>query len=261
MKNKITLLSFFLTFTSLIAFAQKTVDASDIIKDIKAGKSVNISNATIDGVLDFTFMEEKLQDLPKRKKKMWKKGSDNTVKNQIDVKISFTNCTFKDDVLAYIPDSDDSGYTFVANFEENAIFKDCTFERKAMFKYSNFEKNASFENAKFQDDTTFKYAKFRNDISFSNTEFQHDATFKYAEFKTFINFDNSTFEESVTFKYAKFNDGVSFKNVQIEDDLNIKYTNVRGKFDISGMKVGSDIDSKYTKINGKSFSKHLLNNK
>ena len=58
---------------------------------------------------------------------------ENYIKQQI--KISFKNCTFKDDVLAYIPDSDDSGYTFTASFEDEAIFINCTFERKAMFKY------------------------------------------------------------------------------------------------------------------------------
>ncbi|MFY0631615.1 MAG: pentapeptide repeat-containing protein [Flavobacteriaceae bacterium] len=262
MKNKVTLLSFFLAFTSLVAFAQKTVDAADIIKDIKAGKSISISNATIEGILDFTYMDEKLEDLPKRKKKRWwnNKGLDNKIKNQIDVNISFTNCTFKDDVLAYFPDGEDSGYTFVANFEEDAMFKDCKFEGKAMFKYSDFEKDASFQNSKFQDDTTFKYAKFKNNISFKNTGFENDATFKYAEFRIFIDFSNSTFSENATFKYAKFKEGVSFKNVQFEEGLNIKYTQVRGKFDISGMKVAFDIDSKYTKINGKSFSKYLLSN-
>jgi len=238
MKNKITLLSFFLAFTSFVAFSQKTVNARDIIKDIKAGKTVSISNATIVGNLDFTDMEEKLKDLPKRKRRWWSKGGSNTVKNQIKTKISFVNCVFKDHVLAYIPDGDYSRYTFTANFEDDAIFKNCTFERKAMFKYSIFERTASFENAKFQDETTFKYAKFHNYISFAN----------------------STFDESATFKYSKFKDGVSFKNVNFEEDLNIKYTQVKGKFSISGMKVGYDIDSKYTKINGRSFSKYLLDN-
>ncbi len=262
MKNKITLLTLVFSLISFVGFSQKTVNANDIIKDIKAGKLVNISNATIEGILDFTDMEEKLKDLPTRKRKWWNNnGNDNKVKNPIEVKISFTNCTFTDDVLAYIPDSEESGYTFVANFEENAIFKDCTFERKAMFKYSNFDKESSFENAKFQGDSTFKYAKFRNSSNFANTDFQNEATFKYAEFKTFIDFSNSSFEESATFKYAKFRDGVSFKNVQFGEDLNIKYTEVSGTFNISGMKVAYDIDSKYTKINGKSFSRYLLNNR
>ncbi|MEQ6122879.1 pentapeptide repeat-containing protein [Pseudotenacibaculum sp. MALMAid0570] len=260
MKNKITLLTLIFTLVSFVGFSQKTVNASDIIKDIKAGKDVSINNAIIEGVLDFTYMDEKLEDLPKRKKRWWKgNNGDNKVKNLIETKISFVNCTFKDDVLAYIPDSDDSGYTFVASFEDDAIFKDCVFQRKAMFKYSYFENESSFENADFQDDTTFKYSKFKKTASFKNTNFENGATFKYANFANFISFANSTFKETTTFKYTKFNDGVSFKDVRFEEDLNIKYTEVHGKFDISGMKVAYDIDSKYTKINGKSFSRYLLN--
>ncbi len=239
MKNKITILSFLFVFASLVSYSQKTVKAEDIIEDIKAGKTVSITNATIVGDLDFTYMDEQLKDLPKRKRRRWwNNGGSNTVKNLIETKVSFVNCTFKDDVLAYIPDSDYSGYTFVASFDDDAIFKDCVFEGKAMFKYSKFERDSSFENAKFQDDTTFKYAEFDNYVSFSGTNF----------------------EETATFKYTKFRNGVSFKNANFEEDLNIKYTNVRGKFDISGMKVAYDINSKYTKINGKSFTRHLLNN-
>lgn len=260
MKTKITLFAFVLTFVSSIGFAQKTVKAEDIIKDIKAGKDVSISNATIDGVLDLTYMEEKLKDLPKRRRSWWGNNGDNKVENTIKVSLSFTNCTFRDDVLAYIPDSDESGYTFTASFENKAMFKNCTFERKAMFKYSDFEDDSSFEKADFQDDTTFKYAKFEKSANFDSTTWKNAATFKYADFPRFVSFANSIFKESATFKYSKFSDGVSFKNVKFEEDLNIKYTEVKGKFDISGMKVAYDIDSKYTKINGKSFTKYMLDN-
>lgn len=262
MKKYITILSLVVAFVTTSAMAQRTVKAEDIIKDIKAGKDISISNATIDGVLDFTYMEEKLKDLPKRKKRSWwgKNYGSNKVKNLIEVNVSFKNCTFRDDVLAYIPDSDDSGYTFTASFENKAIFSNCTFERKAMFKYSDFENDSSFEGADFQDDTTFKYAKFKRGASFEAAKFENEATFKYTNFSTEVSFAKSVFNESATFKYAKFEDGVSFKNVKFEEDLNIKYTNVKGRFDIDGMKVAYDIDSKYTKINGKSFSKYLLEN-
>ena len=261
MKNKITLITMLFCFVA-VGFSQKTINASDIIKDIKAGKSISINNATIVGVLDFTFMDEALEKLPKRKKKSWwgNGNYDNKVEKIINVKISFENCTFKDDVLAYIPD-EDSGYTFTADFEDIAIFKDCTFERKAMFKYSNFKLNSDFSGTSFNDDSTFKYAKFKKNINFSNTTFEEVSTFKYAKFNRNVSFANAVFKDSAVFKYTQFNEGVSFKNTNFEEDLNIKYMKVSGKFNITGMKVAYDIDSKYTKINGKSFSKYLLNSK
>jgi len=256
MKLKITLIICFLTTT--VFLAQKTVNASDILNDIKAGKSITYKNAKIVGILDFTYMDEAMQKLPKKRKNSWW-GNKNTneIKKLIEVGVSFENCTFEDDVLAYIPD-EDSGYTFTASFEDIVIFKNCNFERKAMFKYSSFERDSDFSGSTFNDDSTFKYAKFDRDISFANTKFVEVATFKYSKFRNNVSFANSVFEDSAIFKYTQFNDGVSFRNTDFQEDLNIKYMNVSGEFDITKMKVGYDVDSKYTKINGKSFNKYLL---
>ena len=262
MKNKIMLIA--LILTTFFSFAQKTIEASDILKDIKAGKTITIKDATINGVLDFTYMEDALEKLPRTKKNSWffwiSGNSTNQIEKSIDIRISFTNCTFKNDVLAYIPD-EDSGYTFTANFEDEAIFKNCAFERKAMFKYSRFESDSDFSGSSFNDDSTFKYAKFDKNSSFSNTKFNEIATFKYAKFSRNVNFSNSVFKDTATFKYTKFNDGVSFKNTNFEEDLNIKYMQVSGDFNITNMNVAYEIDSKYTKINGKSFSKNLIDKK
>lgn len=266
MKHKITffLVALFL-ITSVTKAQQRTIEASDILKDIKNGKSISYENVRIVGVLDFTYMDEAMEKLPKKKKNSWfnwnNNGSySNQIKKMIDVKVSFINCTFREDVLAYIPD-EDSGYTFTASFEEEVIFKNCTFDRKAMFKYSKFELNTDFSGSVFDDDTTFKYAKFDRDISFKNTVFDESATFKYAEFNRNVSFSNALFKDSATFKYTKFYDGVSFVNAKFQEDLNIKYMEVSGDFNISNMDVAYEIDSKYTKINGKSFSKYLIDKK
>ena len=261
MKNKITLTTLCLFLISTISFSQKKIDANTIMADIKAGKSISINNATIVGVLDFTFMDEAINKSSKNKKKSWfnwgSSSSTNEIKKIIDVRISFNNCTFKNDVLAYIPD-EDSGNTFTANFEEEAIFKNCKFTRKAMFKYSHFKRNADFSGSFFNDDSTFKYANFNRDSNFSNTTFNEIATFKYAKFNNKANFYDAIFKDTATFKYTNFSDGVSFKNTVFEEDLNIKYMKVSGIFNITNMKVAYEIDSKYTKINGKSFNKSLI---
>lgn len=264
MKNKITLFTLILFLASSITFAQKTVLAEDILKDIKAGKHISIKNATIKGVLDFTYMSDAIEKLPSKRKSSWfnwsSGNSTNEIKKMIEVRISFTNCTFKDDVLAYIPD-EDSGYTFTASFEDITIFKNCNFERKAMFKYSKFESDTDFSGTTFNEDSTFKYAKFNEDIDFKKTLFNESATFKYAKFSNNVSFSNATFKDSATFKYSNFNDGVSFENTKFNEDLNIKYMKVSGDFNISNMEVAYEIDSKYTKINGKSLNKYLIDKK
>lgn len=261
MKKIITLIILMVSINNSV-FCQKKIEATDILKDIKEGKNIAIENATIVGVLDLTFMDEALEKLPKRKKSSWFNwnSNNNEIKKLIDVKVSFINCTFNNDVLAYIP-TEDSGYTFTASFEDEVIFKNCKFTRKAMFKYSNFEEDSDFSYSTFNDDNTFKYAKFYKNSNFSKTIFNEIATFKYAKFSRNVSFANATFKDSATFKYTQFKNGVSFKNTQFNEDLNIKYMKVSGDFDITGMEVNYEIDSKYTKINGKNFNKYLINNK
>jgi len=235
--NSIRLFSFFLIlFITSSLFAQQKIKASDILNDMKKGKTISYENVTITGILDMTYMDDKLPNLP-RKHKWYKNGSSNSIEEKIESKILFVNCVFEDDVLAYIHD-EDSGYTFIADFENDVRFKNCQFKRNAMFKYSDFEGNADFSGSKFAESNTFKYTKFENKVSFAN----------------------AIFEETANFKYTKFKKGVSFKNTRFEEDLNFKYTKVRGDFNIDGMKVAHEVNSKYTDINGKGFSKYLLEN-
>lgn len=223
-------------FSLRAALAQSTVSASQIMQEIQDGKDITYENVTIEGVLDLTYMDSKIDDLPTRNK--WGNGGDNEVNETIEVGVSFVNCRFTDDVLAYVHD-DRSNYTFTADFEEDVVFKNCEFLRKAMFKYSDFDEGADFSGSKFRRESTFKYAEFDYSASFANTVFNDDANFKYTEFDRGVSFESAVFEES----------------------LNIKYLEVRGDFNISKMEVDDDIDAKYTKINGRSFSSYLISSR
>lgn len=234
--------------------AQTKINASDIMKDIKSGKDITYKNVTIVGELDFTFMDEQLIKLPKKRKfSWWNNNSDNKIKKEIRNKVSFVNCTFEDDVFAYQHD-EKSGYTFIANFVDVVIFKNCEFKEMALFKYSHFSAKSDFSDSKFNGDSSFKEADFKKDISFSNTTFEQKSTFKYTSFRRKASFSNAVFKESAIFKYTSFREGVSFNKTRFEEDLDIKYMKVSGDFDISGMHVEYNIDSKYTKINGERFS-------
>ena len=245
-------------FLTVSLTAQKRVNASTIMNDIANGKDITYKNATIVGDLDFTKMDEKLPTLPKRKNSWWNNGNSNKKVEEIKSSVSFVNCTFEDNVFAYIHD-EDSGYTFTADFNEDTTFKNCTFKEKAMFKYSNFEEKADFSDSNFSSESTFKYANFKGDVNFAKTSYGESSTFKYSIFRNHVSFANTTFKESATFKYAQFKDGVSFNKASFEQELNIKYTKVSGDFDIAGMHVEYDIDSKYTSINGKKFSYNKQN--
>ncbi len=249
-------------FSILILFsthAQQKVNADDIMNDLKQGKSISYNGTIIVGVLDFTFMDEKLPELD-RKFSWWRSGGDNSINEVIDSKISFVNCTFQDNVIAYYHD-DRTEYTFTADFERSVSFVNCTFRENAMFKYSEFEREVSFKGSDFQEASTFKYAEFEDDADFSSTIFDEEATFKYAKFNNLADFSNTSFDKDATFKYSNFRDGVSFNNAKFNRSLNFKYTKVNGIFDIDKMNVRDDIDSKYTSINGRSFSRYVFNSR
>lgn len=227
----IALLSIFM----LRAVAQQKVNASQIMQDIKSERDISYENVTIIGDLDFTYMEEKMDELPSKNR--W--GNDNEIEEMIEVNVSFKDCTFTGNVLAYIH-HEKSGYTFTASFDRNVVFKNCTFEEDAMFKYSEFDGVADFSGSVFTRKSTFKYAEFDRKAYFSNT----------------------TFDDESIFKYTEFDKGVTFNNAKFRDMWNIKYLKVKGDFDIAGIAVDRGaINSKYTEINGDSFTEYLMEEK
>ena len=68
MKKRIQLL--IVIFLSIATYGQKTIEAETILKDIKEGKTINYTNKTIVGVLDFTFMEKASKKNTKKKEKI-----------------------------------------------------------------------------------------------------------------------------------------------------------------------------------------------
>ena len=233
---KKTLLSLILFTIASISFSfAQVISAEDILKDIKRGKDISYTNVTITGTLDLTYYFEKKYEEEYSKKKSWFGSDENSVEETIEVSINFTNCTFEDDVLAYYHD-DRSEYTFVANFENDVIFKKCTFNNKSAFKYSEFE----------------------GESNFSESDFNEEALFKYAEFERFADFGGAVFNDDANFKYAEFNRGLDFSYTSFDRDLNLKYAKIRGDFSSRKMSVKYDLDVKYTEVNGESFSKYLL---
>jgi hypothetical protein len=216
-------------------YGQSSVDARDILDDIKHGKDVSYKNVTIQGDLDLTYFFEKKYEEKYKERKSWFGSNDNVVEEIIDSSIRFENCTFQDDVLAYFHD-EYSEYTFVASFNDDVIFKNCNFKEKSAFKYSEFDAKTDFSESTFNEEANFKYAKFRQSADFGGAFFDDNANFKYAKFRNGLNFSYTTFDR----------------------DLNLKYAKIYGDFSSSKMKVKYDLDVKYAEVNGESFSKYLL---
>jgi len=265
-----------------LSFAKSQVKASQIIDQINAGKAVQYKDAEIVGDLDFTSIKDVTVD--EESERNWRRHRNSTLVYWCHVRtpVSFINCVFKDDVLAYIHD-DDENETYNAIFYEDVDFQGCEFQEKSAFKYVKFHKNANFKNttyhedalfkytkfstgvsflnSDFNGDANFKYTKFSTDVSFANSDFSREANFKYTKFPEFVSFDKATFRRLANFKYTKFPEGVTFENAQFQGYADFKYTKFSDPVNFDGTVFDGDVDFKYTKMENRSFVTYLLKRK
>lgn len=213
--------------------AQTRIKASEIIAQINAGKAVEYANVEIEGELDLTNLQNRRQ---KHSTDSWF-GFNNsqTFESEVEVTLTFTNCTFLGDVLAYYH-IERHHETYIAHFERDVVFRNCRFERDSEFKYSEFNGNVNFEGSTFTHEANFKYAEFSSGPKFASVLFDGGADFKYTEFPRETSFEKATFHGLANFKYTKF-----------RSPLNMNATAFRGREDF-----------KYTKIDGRSFTTYLL---
>lgn len=235
----------------------QSVSAQEIVNKAFAGESVTYKNTTIKGVVDLTPYMEKKDDLPS---KSWWSGGSNSIDKTISGSITFENCVFENDFLAYLHD-DDTEYTFVTHFASDVTFKNCQFKEGVAFKYSEFEGTVDFSGSSIDGEANFKYAEFDETSNFSQIRFNELANFKYAEYNEMVSYANTTFNEEANFKYAQMEDGVDFSNALFNDFLNFKYTELEGEVILKNFQVKGDIDTKYTEVNGQNFTAYLLKNK
>ena len=264
------------------SFAKSQVKASTIIDQINAGKAVQYKNAEIVGNLDFTSIKDVTVDEKSNANRLLSKGSTLVYLYHVRSPVSFTNCIFTGDVLAYVHDDDEnethntifykdvdfqgcdfqgkSAFKYV-KFKTKANFKNTQYSDEALFKYTKFSTDASFSNSRFNKVANFKYTKFSTDISFSSSHFSKEANFKYTKFPKAVNFDKATFQRLANFKYTKFPEGVNFKDAQFMGDTDFKYTKFSEPVNFDGVVFDDDVNFKYTKIDGKSFTTYLLKKK
>jgi uncharacterized protein YjbI with pentapeptide repeats len=254
--RKLFALILVLTIVSVSAFAQSRVNAKDILKSIDELKAVNLRGTEIVGDLNLTSIQDKVADKDNKRSR----NSTKVYWYHVRSSLSFVDCSFKDDVIAYYHD-DKKKETHNAVFHADVSFEGCEFQGKSAFKYSKFHKDADFTKTTYHEEALFKYSEFSNEVSFANSVFSDFANFKYTSFPRKVDFGNAEFHDHANFKYTKFPRGVSFKNSVFQDSSDFKYTKFYEPFDFDGTEFGDSVDFKYTKLEGKPFIKYLLKNK
>ncbi len=252
------LVLFSFSIVATVSFAQQRVDADEVIRQINQGQSVSYENVEIAGDLDLTNLDNRERT---ESSDSWLGfGSNDTYESIVEASISFINCTFLGDVIAYYHD-DRKDDTFIAHFEDDAVFRKCTFREGSEFKYSEFSEETDFSGSVFEEEANFKYSEFSEPPSFAQSVFEESANFKYAEFPEETNFTAVVFDDEANFKYAEFPRGASFDEAVFNDLANFKYAKFRTPLNMQNVSFNGDEDFKYTKVNGRSFTSYLLNNR
>ncbi|AXE21418.1 pentapeptide repeat-containing protein [Runella rosea] len=251
-------LSLFLlaAFSATALYAQKQVSAREVFQAIDKHQSVQYDGVVVTGDLDFT----ELSNRKIKKEKGWEE-----IKTTVEVPVVFRNCTFKGDVIAYkrleengsrtkifnIEVNGDGGTTYSADFRENAVFENCTFENGSEFKYSTFSKVANFAGSKFAEQANFKYARFRQDALYTNIRFEDYANFKYADFSRRADFQEVRFRDYADFKYAEFEEKVNFAGSRFQRNADFKYADFNAGASFDKADFDGSVDFKYS--NGKRY--------
>jgi len=243
----------------VFSLAQNRVQAEDIIDQINAGQDVSYKDVVIVGDLDFRTLDDVTADKPLRKSRIGRLSTQ-SYSCHVRSSLSFIDCTFKGDVLAYIH-IDKKNDTYNAVFYEDVDFEGCEFEKASAFKYAKFLKEANFVNTSYEEEALFKYAKFSTDVSFQDSNFKNDANFKYTKFPEAVDFKQTIFRDYANFKYAKFPEGVSFEDAEFQGNADFKYTKFSEPLNLDGVEFEGDANFKYTKIDGHSFTSYLIKNK
>lgn len=243
----------------LLTWAQTKVNASEILAKINNGEAVTYKNAEIVGDLDLT----KLKNM-KLKEGKESKYETKEYTSTVTSPLTFENCTFKGDVLAYFnPEAstivfNSKNEVYNTHFTKDVRFESCTFEEASAFKYAEFKQGVSFAGSRFSEEANFKYTKFSKTVNFSKATFRNDANFKYVDFPVMANFRGADFADAANFKYAKFMKGADFSQADFNSFTDFKYAKISDSFRINGASFKGSQDFKYTKLDNKAVSLSAL---
>jgi uncharacterized protein YjbI with pentapeptide repeats len=247
----------FLLALPLLSSGQQRIQADDIIGLINDNRPVRFQNAVIVGDLDFSTLENVTADKPLRKLLRGVFRQTQTYTCHIESPLSFIDCTFEGDVLAYVHD-ERKNETYNAVFYEDVSFEGCEFKRDSAFKYAKFTKEVNFENTEYSEEALFKYTKFSTEVSYAGSKFGGQANFKYTKFPEGADFSRAVFNRYADFKYSKFPEGVDFEGAEFRGTANFKYAKFSEPLNFEGVEFDGETDFKYTSIDGRSFTSYLL---
>jgi len=211
------LLAILLALTS--CFGKTTVKAADIIKRMEKGESVEIKDAIVEGVLDFSNIG-KLSPV-----------GITMSEARVDVNFFCLRCVFKENVVAQ---KNNARTRFDGNviFLESEFQKDVDFSNAVIYGTVNFAKSVFKENAIFNQMAVWSKDSYFSEIT-ANKKFSLDA---------------ASFQGNLSFFDSKFLSSFSLQEVFVLGVLQSSNANFGGKTDFAMLKTGDRAIFHYAKF-------------
>jgi len=206
-------------FALTSCFGETTIKASDIIKKLEKGESVEIKDAVVEGVLDFSSVG-KLSPV-------------STAMSEARVKANVfcLRCVFKEKVIA----QKNNAYT---RFDGNVIFLE-----------SEFQKDVDLSNAVIYGTLNFSKSVFKENAIFNMMSvWAKDSYFSEITASKKFSLDATSFHGNLSFFESKFLGNFSLQEVFIQGILQSVSANFGGKTDFAMLRIEGRTILRYAKF-------------
>lgn len=203
------------------------ISARQIAQQIQQGKPVYYKDVTITSIVDFTQMVSPMPE------------STQLFRTYISSPITFINCTFEYEVLAYQKSASEALH--FTTFEKNITFINCKFQQKVDLKEVSCKGNVNFNGSTFQElvrleggifegaKTYFSNTVFKKEVRAQQSVFRGSASFMKAQFEEICSFQSAHFGGDVQFGVAKFARYADFSNCIAAANLFFNYAQFTDK--------------------------------
>lgn len=218
-KPCIIIFYFFCLFqvTACQAEMKSKLNGAEIVKQLAEGKTLRLTDQTIEGDLDFTTLSD-VHPLSPTLATVTVSGS-----------AIFERCTFKGKWIGFKKAVPATGTIFVGGLQ----FNECTFNAPIFMREGNFS-SLHFNNTTFNGEVNVEGSTFNGQFVLQSCTFKDEASFQRTQFRSDFTMLEGTFEQIVSFQSARYWGETTFGKVNFKKYVDFSNMRALGGFYCNG---------------------------
>lgn len=210
-----------LSCTNAMNGDDSTISSADVLKKIKAGKTVTFERKTITGDLDFTQVDAN-------------SGAGAFTPVYVECELNFLGCTFEGEVRGYAAGEGVKGAYCV--FERNVCFDGCTFAKDVSLNQADYRGRFAFTQCTANGKADFSGSRFAQSATFTKSIFHGDAFFVSSVFGGRATFFGATFDKAFNVQFCRFGDITMFADASFKGYVEMSRAYAAAQFDFVNSK-------------------------